>query len=136
MPLNKFVGFAILALVSCTKFGYQNRPFIPKTVAYDSLQVKDSKEPTPQFYYVVPRSELKRLNPTSGIKYLGTENGYHLLQIWEKIAADKNEAWAFALHKDSCNVENPRSQDEEFKTHSASYRRVDFENGCDIKDKH
>ena len=131
---SPFLGTSIL--VGCALFGNKPNPrfYISRSTARDSVEIQDTRHIHDGNYFIVPLSELKRINATKGLTYLGTENGLHYLRIWTKILASKDEIELFATSIDSCQVENPRELKEEYEIYTSGYRPVDFKPDCQVKE--
>ena len=130
------IFLAIMFLMACASIEkkIKERPYISINAATDSVKITGSKDIHNGTYYTVPVSELIRIDSTSNLTYLGTENGIHLMRIWEKVLASKDEICLFSIKKDSCEIDGARSPKEEFAIYSAGYRPVDFIPGCLVKE--
>jgi hypothetical protein len=76
-----------------------------------------------QSFYIVRREQLARIRRAHGLTYLGTQNGFHFFQAWNKMVKE-GEIDHVAVHLEQCEVSDPLLIDEE-RTHRR-HRRVEL----------
>lgn len=83
-------------------------------------------------FHFVNEERFRNFKFTHSLSYLGTEKGFHLLRHYSKFTNGREQIFRFAIRE--CEVKNSRTVTEEFRKHTASYRRVDLSEGkCTVK---